>query len=76
MNKNRNVGINIGKPAKGISAEAAATIGLARITTTGPKAEPGPISVALGNQQTFGTAGPGGGRTVSRTGSQSKHGKE
>ncbi|MGY4227606.1 hypothetical protein ACVMIH_004967 [Bradyrhizobium sp. USDA 4503] len=74
MNKNRNVGIKTGKPAQGVSPASAAMTGIQRITTRGPEKVPGPISVPLGNQLTKGTTGPGGGRTVQRTGSQGRHG--
>ena len=74
MNKNVSGGVKGGKPARGVSPQEAARIGIQRITTTGVAKVPGPISVPLGNQDkiTKGTAGPGQGRTVMPSGSQTK----
>ncbi|PDT62577.1 hypothetical protein ACMA5K_01425 [Bradyrhizobium diazoefficiens] len=73
MNKNVSVGVRGGKPAKGVSPQATARIGIQTITSTGVAKMPGPISKPLGNELTtnVGKGGPGVGRTVHPTGSQS-----
>ncbi|WP_166299579.1 hypothetical protein [Bradyrhizobium sp. 2S1] len=78
MNKNVRVGIKAGKPAQGVSPQAASRIGIQTITTTGLPKVPGPISQPLGNElaKNVGVGGPGTGRTVMPTGSQGRHGKE
>ena len=73
MNKNVSIGVRAGKPAKGVSPQAASRIGMQVITSTGAAKVPGPISVPLGNElaKNVGNGGPGAGRTVHPTGSQS-----
>lgn len=73
MNKNVSVGVRVGKPAKGVAP--CGTIGLQRVTTSSyrePKVGQ-PISVPLGNELStnVGKGGPGAGRSVHPTGSQS-----
>jgi hypothetical protein len=76
MNKNVAVGIKTGKPAKGVSPAAAASIGLQRITTTSYRdGVPNPKSVPLGNATAKAAGqGPGAGRTVLPSGGQGRHG--
>jgi hypothetical protein len=67
-------GVVTGTNAKGVSPQSAARIGMQVITTTGPMVVGGPISKPLGNElaKNVGAGGPGSGRTVYPTGTQSK----
>jgi hypothetical protein len=71
-NKVRNVGVQTGKAAKGVSPQAASRIGMQVVTSTGVAKVPGPISKPLGNElaKNVGKGGPGAGRTVHPSGSQ------
>jgi hypothetical protein len=77
-NKNVNVGVKTGSPSKGSSPCAAAQIG-ASTAFKKENVEVGPAyhsGVKLGNEKALdvGKGGPGTGRTVMRSGSQSLHG--
>jgi len=67
-------GVVTGTNAKGVSPQAAARIGMQVITSTGVAKVPGPISKPLGNElaKNVGAGGPGAGRTIYSTGTQSK----
>jgi hypothetical protein len=71
-NKVRNVGMRNGKPARGVSPQAASRIGIQTISSTGVAKVPGPNAKPLGNElaKNVGKGGPGAGRTVRRAGSQ------
>ncbi|WP_298870924.1 hypothetical protein [uncultured Bradyrhizobium sp.] len=66
-------GVKTGANAKGISPQSVARIGMQVVTGTGIAKVPGPISKPLGNElaKNVGKGGPGVGRTVHTTGSQS-----
>lgn len=70
----KSVPMNLGKPGNGVSPQAASRIGIQTITSTGVAKVPGPIAKPLGNElaKNVGKGGPGAGRTVHPTGSQSK----
>lgn len=71
MNKNVSVGVRTGKPAKGVSPQAASRIGMQVVTSTGVAKVPNPKATPLGNQTALQAGvGPGAGRTVHRIGSQ------
>lgn len=67
-------GVASGAKAKGVSPQAASRIGMQVVTSTGVAKVPGPISKPLGNElaKNVGAGGPGAGRTVHPSGSQSK----
>ena len=70
----KSVQMKLGKPAKGVSPQATARIGIETITSTGVTKVPGPNAKPLGNElaKNVGKGGPGAGRTVHPNGSQNK----
>lgn len=67
-------GVVSGAKAKGVSPQAASRIGIRTVATTGVAKVPGPIAKPLGNElaKNVGKGGPGAGRTVHPSGSQSR----
>jgi hypothetical protein len=86
MNKNVSPPVRTGRPAQGVSTGAAMEPGIMRgnhatdkgdLTFKGMPAAPNPNSVPMGNAVSgnVGKGGPGAGRTIHRSGSQSMHGE-